>query len=67
MFPRLLDKRWSTNDKQFVLDFLHQEHVLLVHGSGFSREFGAGHFRLVFLPQISQLEEAFYRLNRFLN
>ena len=67
MFPKLLDKRWSTNDKQFVLDFLHQEHVLLVHGSGFSRELGAGHFRLVFLPQISLLEETFYRLNRFLN
>ncbi|MBH31670.1 MAG: alanine aminotransferase [Candidatus Marinimicrobia bacterium] len=67
MFPKILDKRLASNDKQFVLDFLHQEHVLLVHGSGFSQKLGAGHFRLVFLPQISLLEEAFDRLNRFLN
>ena len=67
MFPKLLDDRWSGDDKQFVLDFLHNEHVLVVHGSGFSKELGSGHFRIVFLPQIELLEEAFDRLNRFLN
>ena len=36
MFIRLTDDAWANNDKQFVLDLLHEEHVLLVHGSGFS-------------------------------
>ena len=67
MFPKLLDERWAADDKQFVLDFLHQEHVLMVHGSGFSKALGSGHFRLVFLPQTELLGEAFDRLNRFLN
>ena len=31
MFVRLTDNRWASNDKQFVLDLLHEEHVLLVH------------------------------------
>jgi aspartate/methionine/tyrosine aminotransferase len=66
MFPRLTHPRWATADKQFVLDFLHQEHVLLVHGSGFSTEYGTGHFRMVYLPEIEILSTAFDRLERFL-
>ena len=66
MFPKLTRERWAKNDKQFVLDLLHEEHVLLVHGSGFSREYGSGHVRLVFLPGTEILEEAFDRINRFM-
>ena len=29
MFVRLTDERWKNNDKQFVLQLLHEEHVLL--------------------------------------
>mgnify|MGYP006166236261 CR=1 FL=1 len=66
MFVRLTDPKWAKNDKQFVLDLLHEEHVLLVHGSGFSAEMGAGHFRLVYLANVEVLNEAFDRIERFL-
>ena len=67
MFPRLTHPRWATDDKGFVLDLLHREKVLLVHGSGFSPEFGAGFVRLVFLPGVDVLEESFDRIERFLS
>ena len=66
MFVRLTDPHWAADDKKFVLDLLHEEHVLLVHGSGFSPEYGSGHFRLVFLPDTDVLNEAFDRIDRFL-
>ena len=66
MFVRLTDPQWAADDKQFVLDLLHEEHVLVVHGSGFSPEFGAGHFRLVHLADESTLSIAFDRIDSFL-
>ena len=66
MFVRLTDEHWANNDKEFVLNLLHQEHVLVVHGSGFSSEMGAGHFRLVYLANEAILNEAFNRIERFL-
>ncbi len=66
MFPRLTHPRWARDDKKFVLDLLDQEKVLLVHGSGFSPELGAGFVRLVFLPGVDFLKEAFDRIERFL-
>ena len=66
MFVKLTDQKWSGNDKDFVLKLLHEEHVLLVHGSGFSPELGKGFFRLVFLPEEKVLNEAFDRIERFL-
>jgi alanine-synthesizing transaminase len=66
MFVKLTDPKWSLDDKQFVLDLLHEEHVLLVHGSGFSPELGQGHVRLVYLADLEVLEEAFLRIERFL-
>ena len=67
MFVKLTDEKWQNDDKKFVLDLLHEEHVLVVHGSGFSSQLGKGHFRLVYLPQISVLKEAFDRIENFLN
>jgi len=67
LFVRLTNPEHFKDDKKWVLDLLHQEHVLVVHGSGFSPEFGAGHFRMVCLPEISILEEAFLRIERFLS
>tara|TARA_B100000029_G_scaffold206589_1_gene204333 strand:+ start:10125 stop:11333 length:1209 start_codon:yes stop_codon:yes gene_type:complete len=67
MFPKILDDKYSNHDKKFVLDLLKKEHVLLVHGSGFSKNFGTGHFRIVFIPEINTLKEAFKRINRFIN
>jgi len=66
MFVRLTDNMWQDNDKEFVLKLLHEEHVLVVHGSGFSPELGKGHFRIVYLPDIDILNEAFDRIERFL-
>ena len=65
IFPRVeLGERWK-DDKEFVLDLLKKEHVLVVHGSGFG-DYGKSHFRIVFLPEIEILEEAFGRLERFM-
>ena len=66
MFVRLTDERWARDDKAFVLQLLQEEHVLLVHGSGFSPEFGSGHVRLVFLADVEVLKDAFDRMDRFL-
>ncbi len=66
-FPRidcLADGPWAT-DKEFVLDFLNEEKVLTVHGSGFDQEYGRDHFRIVILPDTPILETAFERLERF--
>ena len=66
MFVRLTDSKWANDDKKFVLELLHEEHVLVVHGSGFSKEMGNGHFRLVYLAELDVLNEAFDRIDRFL-
>ena len=67
MFVKLTDSKWQDNDKEFVLQLLHEEHVLVVHGSGFSPELGRGHFRIVYLPNLDILNEAFDRIERFLH
>jgi aspartate/methionine/tyrosine aminotransferase len=66
MFVRLTDEKWVNDDKKFVLDLLHEEHVLAVHGSGFSSDLGKGHFRIVYLPNIETLNTAFDRIDSFL-
>ncbi len=66
-FPKidcLADGPWK-DDKEFVLDFLNTEKVLTVHGSGFDKQYGKDHFRLVILPQMDVLGDAFDRLERF--
>tara|TARA_B100001175_G_scaffold198489_1_gene168565 strand:+ start:1298 stop:2509 length:1212 start_codon:yes stop_codon:yes gene_type:complete len=66
MFVKLTDEKWSNDDKAFVLQLLHEQHVLVVHGSGFSSAKGKGHFRLVFLPDVDTLNIAFDRIDTFL-
>jgi alanine-synthesizing transaminase len=66
MFVKLTDEKWAQDDKKFVLDLLHKEHVLVVHGSGFSPKLGKGHFRIVYLPNVQILNQAFDRIERFL-
>ncbi len=55
-----------TNDKEFVLDLLEDQHVLTVHGSGFDKEYGKDHFRLVILPDEATLGDAFDRIESFM-
>ncbi|MDN3682254.1 pyridoxal phosphate-dependent aminotransferase [Vibrio tapetis subsp. quintayensis] len=67
LFPKLDVKKFNiTNDQQFVQDFLVQEKVLLVQGSGFNWP-KPDHFRIVTLPHIEDLETAIGRLDRFLS
>jgi len=66
MFVKITHPKWCADDKQFVLELLHQKHVLLVHGSGFSSDLGKGHFRLVYLANMDILEQAFDRIRDFL-
>ena len=66
LFVKITKTQLALDDKQFVLDLLNEKHVLVVHGSGFSSEFGHGHFRMVCLPSIEILCEAFDRISDFL-
>ncbi len=54
------------DDKKFVLDLLMKKHVLTVHGSGFCPVYGKGHFRIVNLPPVEYLEEAFDRIEDYM-
>lgn len=67
MFPSvdLSGTPWRT-DRDFVLDLIKTEGLVLVHGSGFDPEFGSGHFRTITLPPMEVLEEAYDRLERFM-
>lgn len=69
IFPKIeamKNKIWK-DDKEFVLDLLSEKHVLVVHGSGFCPTYGKDHFRAVILPDIKTLEEAFSKLEAFMN
>ena len=51
IFPRLdPDKFHITDDDQFALDLLKDEHVLITAGKGFNWE-KPGYFRIVYLPR----------------
>ncbi|HUA12058.1 MAG TPA: pyridoxal phosphate-dependent aminotransferase [Solirubrobacteraceae bacterium] len=65
-FPRLDPEIYKIKDDQrLVLDLLKQEKMLVVHGSAFNLP-TTDHFRLVTLPHVEDLEDAFARLARFL-
>lgn len=66
MFPKLDTAKFKIfDDQKFVLDFLTQKRVLLVHGKGFN--WGApDHFRVVFLPREDDLTKALVALKDFL-
>lgn len=66
-FPRIEDcaKRFG-GDKNFVMSLLEKKGVLTVHGSGFGEQYGSGHFRIVYLPDIPVLESAMSKLEDFM-
>jgi alanine-synthesizing transaminase len=67
LFPKLDPKVHPIqSDDKFVLDFLLEEKVLLVKGSGFNISDNQ-HFRVVFLPHKEVLADAIARLGRFLS
>ena len=66
IMPRIdLRGRWK-NDTEFVLNVLNETGVVFVPGAGFCANYGAGHFRSVFLPPPSMLTEAMDRLEAFM-
>jgi aspartate/methionine/tyrosine aminotransferase len=66
-FPKIhgVGSCWKT-DLDFVVELLRASGVLLVNGSGFDPVYGDGHARLVFLPPIETLEQAFDALEQFM-
>jgi aspartate/methionine/tyrosine aminotransferase len=65
MFPKVELTDWKT-DKDFALNLIDEEGVVVVNGSGFCTEFGQSHFRTILLPPMNVLEEAYDRLDRFM-
>ena len=66
LFPRLDPKIYPIeNDQQFILELLESEKVLVVQGTGFNW-IHPDHLRLVLLPNVDDLAEAFARIARFL-
>jgi alanine-synthesizing transaminase len=67
LFPKL-DRRLYpiTDDQQFILELLEEQHVLVVQGTGFNWP-DPDHLRIVFLPNADDLQESIGRIGRFLD
>jgi alanine-synthesizing transaminase len=66
-FPRLDPKVYKIkDDRQMVLDLLRAEKIMIVHGTGFNWP-EPDHFRIVTLPQASELTAAVDRIGSFLD
>ncbi|MEA3558324.1 MAG: aminotransferase class I/II-fold pyridoxal phosphate-dependent enzyme [Candidatus Thermoplasmatota archaeon] len=68
MFPKIdciKEGPWKS-DREFSLDLLKEEKVLTVFGSGFGKEYGSDHFRIVILPREEVLNEAFDGIERLI-
>nr|WP_183619169.1 aminotransferase class I/II-fold pyridoxal phosphate-dependent enzyme [Psychrobacter luti] len=64
-FPKMDPKVYPIEDDMaFMMDLLVEENVLMVQGTGFNWD-KPDHFRLVFLPNLHDLEDAMDRLERF--
>ncbi len=66
LFPRLDPEIFGiVDDQRFALDLLREQHILVVHGTGFNWP-TPDHFRIVTLPRVEVLTEAIGRLGEFL-
>ncbi len=66
IFPKLDIKKFNIqDDEKFALDFLREKRVLIVNGKGFNW-MEPDHFRVVYLPNVLQLESAMEKLSDFL-
>ncbi len=66
-FPKIDTKRYKIfDDERFVLDFLKEQHVLMVHGGGFNWK-EPDHFRIVYLPRVEDLKVAMDKFEMFLS
>ena len=66
IFPKFDKYKFNMkDDEQFVLDFLRKKKILLVHGRAFNYP-EPDHVRIVYLPNVKQLNEAAGALKDFL-
>ena len=65
-FPKIEQSKFDS-DKEFVMELLNSKGVLTVHGSGFGIQYGSGHFRLVFLPNLNVLDSALDKIEEFVS
>ena len=63
-FPKIEHNRYDS-DKEYVMELLNKKGVLTVHGSGFGTQYGSGHFRLVFLPNLQTLDSVLDKIEEF--
>tara|TARA_B100000929_G_scaffold97620_2_gene76670 strand:+ start:3723 stop:4895 length:1173 start_codon:yes stop_codon:yes gene_type:complete len=63
-FPKIENNSYDS-DRDFVLELLKRKGVLTVHGSGFGTQYGSGHFRIVYLPNMEILESAMNKIEDF--
>lgn len=67
IFPKIDIARFDIyDDEKFVLDFLHEHHILLVHGGGFNWT-QPDHFRIVYLPKMEDLKLTAEKMRTFLS
>ena len=67
IFPKIDTARFGIHDdEQFALDLLREKKILIVHGGGFHWE-QPDHFRVVYLPNLLDLERAMDGLADFLD
>ncbi len=67
MFPKIDTAKFKVkDDQQMVLELLKQQKVLVVHGTGFNWK-QPDHFRIVFLPNLEDLDSALGRIELFFN
>lgn len=67
IFPKIDTARFNIyDDEKFVLDFLHEHHILLVHGGGFNWT-QPDHFRIVYLPKMEDLKFTTEKMRAFLS
>lgn len=65
-FPKVDVKRFNiTDDEKFMVDFLKSHRVLMTHGGGFHWP-SPDHFRLVYLPEMNDLQYVAEKLAVFL-
>lgn len=66
LFPKIDREMYKIDDDQkLILDFLLSDKILLVQGTAFNWP-DPDHFRIVFLPQANEIEEAINKFGRFL-
>lgn len=65
IFPKMDIQKFNIkDDEQFALDFLKEKQILITHGQGFHWD-KPDHFRLVYLPERKELEEACTKMRDF--